>query len=1158
MNRKMKGGLSAIMAVLMMVLSLSGSMPVLAEEGAEVFPDDSIVYLPEDELGIGEEVEGEQTIVDEQGFVTGDPVEAGPGTASSFQEGEEVEILGDNQEEVNPEGYMSGTLGSNDSLGMGDDIAAAATPSLSFSSSSVSVKKGDTTTVTMTASGFSGQVFLAYGTNNTTSYTCTWGSSNGNTIPLRIKGNSVGSGTITVYMISVSSAMIMTSKQLTIKVISPDNPKLTVSSSSLSLQVGKSQKVNVTASGYSSSYYFQYDISNGSVVSCTWGSFSGSTCPITIRAMDVGKSTVTIYMKSAVSGSVLATAKISVNTYRNETPKVTLSPTSTTVDVGKSVYIKATVSGMSGSYYLSYKTTSTSAYRCTWDSRWSGSSIGMTVSGLNQGSGTVTVSLKDLQGATHATAQVSITVRKQGSTPSISVSPSSLSLSPGSSKTVTVTIKNMSESAYLQYSTTNSSAYSCGWSGGSGSSHSLKITGKSEGKGTVTVYLKRNSNNSVIVKASISVEVVKNKRDIKDIAFGFHNYSESISLDVCKYMFGDTQKAKYIYYDNLNNGGLCFGMACGAALLDDKSHSPYVSTFNSGKTNTRDLLKTDYSSSLRLTVSDFIKATFITQYSDRMTWVSNQLDKMVSTCKKELDAGKLVGIGIFGYLYGRQAGHEVLAYGYNQVSNTQFDLLIYDSNYVTSPSSMQSTRMTFKKSSSGGSYTSWSYPIIPGVTWGTGYAGASCDYTVYDIILDAWNYRGKLANNNRNFFSTKETSFSVLDFDHNLVARYQDGVLVEKSDDVAEVHVNNVLPDGTVGEKTNMFYAPVDLYTVVDDTPETPMDLVISDDMLSIKIETEADSFELCADDESDAVNAILTPEDGMAFAITIGSSYDDDPDEIEIDGLGTGETISIGFENGELSIVGADSASLSIKNYDGTTNIEAIAGTGGKISPEGVKEVTYGENVLYTITPDEGYAIKAVYVDGENKGAIQEYHFDNVVGPHKISAEFTCNLDACDIILSQSSYAYDGKEHKPVVSVKTPEGILLLEGVDYDVTYENNVNVGTATVYVTAIPGGHCNGTKKVTFKITSQQNGILSASVNSAGTGIDVSLSHASTVYVAGVVFDSDGAMAYVDRKKAAVGEDTVELTFGGANIKNMAGIKVMLLDTKLRPVCKSFIVK
>ncbi|MGM9706819.1 MAG: hypothetical protein ACI3YM_04305 [Prevotella sp.] len=78
--------------------------------------------------------------------------------------------------------------------------------------------------------------------------------------------------------------------------------------------------------------------------------------------------------------------------------------------------------------------------------------------------------------------------------------------------------------------------------------------------------------------------------------------------------------------------------------------------------------------------------------------------------------------------------------------------------------------------------------------------------------------------------------------------------------------------------------------------------------------------------------------------------------------------------------------------------NISASAGTGGSISPNGTTKVKYGEDKTFTITPNEGYEIKSVIVDGQDKGKITSYTFNDVKGEHTISASFvkkTFNITA-------------------------------------------------------------------------------------------------------------------------------------------------------------------
>ena len=74
----------------------------------------------------------------------------------------------------------------------------------------------------------------------------------------------------------------------------------------------------------------------------------------------------------------------------------------------------------------------------------------------------------------------------------------------------------------------------------------------------------------------------------------------------------------------------------------------------------------------------------------------------------------------------------------------------------------------------------------------------------------------------------------------------------------------------------------------------------------------------------------------------------------------------------------------------DATYAVTASAGQNGAISPQGVTGVAYGEDITYTITPDPGYYIEDVVIDGVFRGGYSSYTFENVVEPHTINAQFT------------------------------------------------------------------------------------------------------------------------------------------------------------------------
>lgn len=90
-----------------------------------------------------------------------------------------------------------------------------------------------------------------------------------------------------------------------------------------------------------------------------------------------------------------------------------------------------------------------------------------------------------------------------------------------------------------------------------------------------------------------------------------------------------------------------------------------------------------------------------------------------------------------------------------------------------------------------------------------------------------------------------------------------------------------------------------------------------------------------------------------------------------------------------------------------------------------------------------------------------------DVVSPmevHKDILNGTYNIKAFTITLSKDSYTYDGTKKLPKAKVlyKNEE---LVEGVNYELSYSDNKNPGTASVYISGI--NNCKDEQKLTFKI-------------------------------------------------------------------------------------------
>ncbi len=71
---------------------------------------------------------------------------------------------------------------------------------------------------------------------------------------------------------------------------------------------------------------------------------------------------------------------------------------------------------------------------------------------------------------------------------------------------------------------------------------------------------------------------------------------------------------------------------------------------------------------------------------------------------------------------------------------------------------------------------------------------------------------------------------------------------------------------------------------------------------------------------------------------------------------------------------------------------ITASAGTGGSISPSGALSVSSGTGKTFAITPNAGYRVADVLVDGASVGAVATYSFSSVSANHTIAASFAAN----------------------------------------------------------------------------------------------------------------------------------------------------------------------
>lgn len=99
-----------------------------------------------------------------------------------------------------------------------------------------------------------------------------------------------------------------------------------------------------------------------------------------------------------------------------------------------------------------------------------------------------------------------------------------------------------------------------------------------------------------------------------------------------------------------------------------------------------------------------------------------------------------------------------------------------------------------------------------------------------------------------------------------------------------------------------------------------------------------------------------------------------------------------------------------------------AVATTGGIITPTGSSPVPAGSWIGYAITPDRGYRVRMVYVDGEAIGAAASYNFTDVQKDHTISAEFEPDPAQAQTNQNQTGQTPDDDPEKPAADKTAPE----------------------------------------------------------------------------------------------------------------------------------------
>ena len=177
------------------------------------------------------------------------------------------------------------------------------------------------------------------------------------------------------------------------------------------------------------------------------------------------------------------------------------------------------------------------------------------------------------------------------------------------------------------------------------------------------------------------------------------------------------------------------------------------------------------------------------------------------------------------------------------------------------------------------------------------------------------------------------------------------------------------------------------------------------------------------------------------------------------------------------------------------------------------------------TIWADDAFRDSAL-IAGKKDSTLQKYAEDRGYTFVELSADNRIPLQNEWFEQITPEYEYNGKSHEPEIesSESAPE---LEQGSDYEVTYENNINAGTATVKITG-KDIFC-GTVERSFKITPDENGMyVCYFAENNETYLETTFKGKKVepeVVIDGLVQGKDYTVTYVNNEKP--GEARAELT-------------------------------
>ncbi|WP_281616004.1 T9SS type A sorting domain-containing protein [Flammeovirga sp. SubArs3] len=203
--------------------------------------------------------------------------------------------------------------------------------------------------------------------------------------------------------------------------------------------------------------------------------------------------------------------------------------------------------------------------------------------------------------------------------------------------------------------------------------------------------------------------------------------------------------------------------------------------------------------------------------------------------------------------------------------------------------------------------------------------------------------------------------------------------------------------------------------------------------------------------------NGTITPsttvvDEGSDQTFIIEASEGYEISEVLVDGESQGVIDEFTFTN----VMSDHTITANFKEEAVLFTIQVIENEGGSITP-GTTEVSKGESITYSIEENEGYMLVDVQVDGESKGSVTTYTFENVESNHSIEAIYN-KVHYITVV-------------EPTNGEITPSSMYVVEGQNQTFVFTPNEGYIVSEVLVN---GADMGSLESYTFKEVSASNSL------------------------------------------------------------------------------------